>query len=225
MFFCRTLAYRCVNGRTRTTTLTLDAAMAGWGGSRDHETMTEQTTKIACVNAPSRSYLIDQSETSGEHCGLVFPAATWTSQQVRKMDLGIPASLPPVSVTRRSECIDTYLPIMLGYFDPVGHVESTLVLTSTNGTFSTKMVAVPEGQLVSIGRLTDPTDSDIVPKFVSAVVSRKHAAFTQQSGKVRLLCDPRGFANVCRDGISFTSRISGPRRARSSLTARPTCSA
>lgn len=64
--------------------------------------------------------------------------------------------------------------------------DATLKLVSLNGTFATKSVAIPEGQSILIGRLTDPQDLATIPKFASKVVSRNHASLSHQGGRVRL---------------------------------------
>lgn len=65
------------------------------------------------------------------------------------------------------------------YFDPALFPESTVTLTSLNGTFTTKRVAVPEGQGIFFGRLMDSNDVASVPRFNSKVVSRQHAILSQ----------------------------------------------
>lgn len=88
--------------------------------------------------------------------------------------------------------------------------DSTLTLISLNGTFSSKRVAVPESQQILVGRLTDPNDVNYIPKFNSKVVSRNHAAFVQQGGKVR----------TCRVGAS-RAPILPLRTCRSPIGAAP----
>eukprot|EP00160_Parvularia_atlantis_P014520 Unigene3665_Nuclearia_a/m.11167 Unigene3665_Nuclearia_a/g.11167 ORF Unigene3665_Nuclearia_a/g.11167 Unigene3665_Nuclearia_a/m.11167 type:complete len:323 (+) Unigene3665_Nuclearia_a:255-1223(+) len=65
------------------------------------------------------------------------------------------------------------------YFDPALYPESTVTLTSLNGTFAPKRVAVPEGQGIFLGRLMDNNDPPSVPRFNSKVVSRQHAILSQ----------------------------------------------
>lgn len=65
------------------------------------------------------------------------------------------------------------------YFDPSLYPESTVVLTSMNGTFSPKRAAVPEGQSIFMGRLMDNNDVATVPRFNSKVVSRQHCVLSQ----------------------------------------------
>jgi len=70
------------------------------------------------------------------------------------------------------------------YYDPEGFPDSTVTLVSLNDAFSPKRVAIPEGKTVVFGRLTsDSTDSPVIPKFQSKVVSRQHCILTYQGGK------------------------------------------
>jgi hypothetical protein len=73
---------------------------------------------------------------------------------------------------------------MTEYFDPDLYADATIVLNPINGTFTQKKVAIPEGKSISFGRLTqDITDSPILPKFQSKVVSRQHCSIFNNGGK------------------------------------------
>lgn len=70
------------------------------------------------------------------------------------------------------------------YFDPSEYPNATITLTSLNGTFQTKKVAIPDGKTAILGRLAQENqDSPTVPKFVSKVVSRQHAIISHINGK------------------------------------------